>query len=166
MSNDALALADVYVGWEADQQRLSSLIGSLTQERLALRAAPQLRTVSALASHIVAARARMTHWILRERGDGLNSLAYWDGADQPAPPLIRPAAELSGGLELTWQVISASLHRWTAADLADVIEWTFHGETSQLTRGQVIWNLVRHDYHHGGEITLTLGVHGVATPEF
>jgi uncharacterized damage-inducible protein DinB len=108
----------------------------------------------------------MTHWILRE-GDGeLDTLAYWDGADQPAPPIIRAATKLAGGLEITWRAISASLQRWTVADLADVIEWTYHGETSLFTCGQVIWNLVRHDYHHGGEIMLTLGVHGIATPEF
>ena len=64
MANETLILADVYGSWEADHYRLVSLIGGLTQEQLALRAAPQLRTVSALASHIVAARARMTHWIL------------------------------------------------------------------------------------------------------
>ncbi|HEX3271870.1 MAG TPA: DinB family protein [Ktedonobacterales bacterium] len=165
MANETLTLAAIYAGWEADHQRLTSLIRSLTQEQLALRAAPHLRTVSALASHIVAARARMTHWILREGDDELNALAYWDGADQPAPPVVRRATELADGLETTWQVISASLQRWTAADLANVIEWTYHGETSVFTRGQVIWNLVRHDYHHGGEIMLTLGVHGIATPE-
>ncbi|HEY7020600.1 MAG TPA: DinB family protein [Ktedonobacterales bacterium] len=166
MPNNALTLAEVYAGWKVDERRLASLIRSLTQEQLALRAAAQLRTVSALASHIVAARARMTHWILREGGDDLDALAYWDGADQPAPPIIRAATELVGGLEITWRVISASLQRWTVADLADVIEWTYHGETTVFTRGQVIWNLVRHDYHHGGEIMLTLGVHGIATPEF
>ena len=66
MANETLILADVYGSWDADHYRLVSLIGGLTQEQLALRAAPQLRTVSALVSHIVAARARMTHWILRE----------------------------------------------------------------------------------------------------
>jgi len=166
MTSEASTLAVVYAGWEADQQRLASLISSLTQERLALRAAPHLRTVSALASHIVAARARMTHWILREGDEGLDALAYWDGADQPAPPMIRSAAALAAGLETTWRAISASLHRWTFADLADGIEWEYHGETSRFTRGQVMWNLIRHDYHHGGEIMLTLGVHGIATPEF
>jgi uncharacterized damage-inducible protein DinB len=166
MPHDTLALADIYVGWEDDHQRLVRLIGSLTHEQLALRAAPHLRTVSGLASHIVAARARMTHWILREGGDELDALAYWDGADQPAPPVIRRAAELAEGLEITWQVISASLRRWTVADLADAIEWEYHGETSQFTRGQTLWNLVRHDYHHGGEIMLTLGVQSITTPEF
>jgi uncharacterized damage-inducible protein DinB len=166
MLNNALTLAEVYAGWEADQRRLVSLISSLTQEQLVLRAAPHLRTVSALASHIVAARARMTHWILRQGDDDLDALAYWDGADQPAPQVISPAAELAEGLETTWQVISASLQRWIVADLSDAIEWTYHGETSVFTRGQVIWNLIRHDYHHGGEIMLTLGVHGIATPEF
>jgi uncharacterized damage-inducible protein DinB len=166
MSGETLPLAEVYVGWEADQQRLVSLIGALTQEQLALRAAAHLRTVSALASHIVAARARMTHWILREGDEKLDALAHWDGADQPAPPIIRAAADLSDGLETTWRVINASLQRWTIADLADAVEWEYHGETSVFTRGQAIWNLVRHDYHHGGEIMLTLGVHGIATPEF
>jgi uncharacterized damage-inducible protein DinB len=166
MVDGTLTLAEIYVGWEADQQRLASLIGALTQEQLALRAGSHLRTVSALASHIVAARARMSHWILREGGDDLNVLAYWDGADQPAPPVIRSAAELVEGFETTWRAISESLRHWTVADLADAIEWTYHGETSVFTRGQVIWNLVRHDYHHGGEIMLTLGVHGIVTPEF
>lgn len=166
MEEETLRLAGVYAGWEADQQRLVSLIDGLTQEQLALRAAPQLRTVSALVSHIVAARARMTHWILREGNDELDALAYWDGADQPAPPVIRAASELVNGLEATWRVISASLQRWTVADLADVIEWEYHGETSVFTRGQVIWNLVRHDYHHSGEIMLTFGANGIAMPEF
>ena len=96
----------------------------------------------------------------------LDTLAYWDGADQPAPPVIRAASELVNGLEATWRVISASLQRWTVADLADIIEWEYHGETSMFTRGQVIWNLVRNDYHHGGEIMLTFGANGIAIPEF
>jgi uncharacterized damage-inducible protein DinB len=166
MADQTPALAVVYAGWEDDHQRLVTLIGALTQEQLALRAAPQLRTVSALASHIVAARARMTHWILRQGDDALDALAYWDGADQPAPPVIRPAAELVEGLETTWRVIRERLHHWTVADLPDVIEWEYHGQTSLFTRGRIIWNLVRHDYHHGGEIALTLGLHGIATPEF
>jgi uncharacterized damage-inducible protein DinB len=166
MANETPALADFYAGWEADHQQLVGLIGSLTQDQLALRAAPHLRTVSALASHLVAARARMTRWILGQGDAELDALAYWDGADQPALPVIRPAAELVAGLEATWQAISASLQRWTVADLSTVIEWTYLGETTQFIRRQVIWNLVRHDYHHGGEIALTLGVHGVATPEF
>jgi uncharacterized damage-inducible protein DinB len=166
VADETMTLAAVHAGWEVDHQRLVNLIGSLTQEQLALRAAPHLRTVSALASHIVAARARMSHWILQEGNDDLDALAYWDGADQPAPPAIRPAAELAVGLETTWRVISASLQRCTVADLADSIEWDFRGQTTVFTRGQIIWNLVRHDYHHGGEIMLTLGVHGITTPEF
>jgi uncharacterized damage-inducible protein DinB len=166
VADETLTLAIVYSGWEADQQRLVSIISALAQEQLSLRAARHLRTVGALASHIVAARARMSHWILRQGPDDLDALAYRDGADQPAPPVIRSAAELTNGLETTWRVMSGSLHRWTVADLSDVIEWNYLGETSLFTRRQVIWNLVRHDYHHGGEITLTLGLHGIATPEF
>jgi uncharacterized damage-inducible protein DinB len=166
MADPTPTLAVVYTGWEDDHRLLVAIIGALTQEQLALRAAPYLRTVSALASHLVAARARMSHWILREGGDELDALAYWDGADQPAPPVIRSAAELVAGLDMTWRVIGEGLRRWTVADLSDAIEWEYHGQTTQFTRGQALWNLVRHDYHHGGEIMLTLGAHGIATPEF
>jgi len=67
----------------------------------------------------------MSHWILRQGDDDLDALAYWDGADQPAPPVIRSAAELTNGLETTWRVMSESLHRWTVADLSAVIEWNY-----------------------------------------
>jgi uncharacterized damage-inducible protein DinB len=29
------------------------------------------------------------------------------------------------------------------------------------TRGWIIWHVVEHDLHHGGELSLTLGMHGV-----
>jgi len=29
----------------------------------------------------------------------------------------------------------------------------------------VIWHLIEHDLHHGGEIALTLGLHGLAAPD-
>jgi uncharacterized damage-inducible protein DinB len=29
----------------------------------------------------------------------------------------------------------------------------------------VVWHLIEHDLHHGGELSLTLGMHGVAAPD-
>jgi hypothetical protein len=29
----------------------------------------------------------------------------------------------------------------------------------------MIWNLIRHDYQHHGELALTLGMHGLAMPD-
>jgi hypothetical protein len=34
-----------------------------------------------------------------------------------------------------------------------------------ITRQWVIWHLIEHDLHHGGEISLTLGMYGLVAPE-
>ena len=39
------------------------------------------------------------------------------------------------------------------------------GTPVQLSRAWVVWHVLEHDLHHGGEISLTLGMHGV-TAEF
>jgi uncharacterized damage-inducible protein DinB len=156
----------VYIGWEKDRRLLSASINPLTAEQLALRAAPHLRTIGHLAAHIVAARARMIHWILKEGSSDLDALAVWDGFDQPAPFEIRSSSELVQGLEATGQAIQQALDTWTIADLDHTVEWRYGDELYIYTRQQMIWNLIRHDYHHYGELALTLGVHSLAVPDF
>ncbi len=162
----AVSLAKVYAGWEEDRQLVVASIAPLSGEELALRAAPHLRTIGHLAAHIVAARARMVHWILGEGDGGLDALARWDGFDQPAPLTIRPASELVRGLETTGRAIQDALARWTIDDLDQTVEWGYGDGNHTFTRQRVIWNLVRHDYHHYGELALTLGMHGLPAPDF
>jgi len=138
----------------------------LSDGELALRAAPHLRTIGHLVAHMVAARARMLHWILGTGDSELDALAVWDGFDQPAPRTIRPASELVQGLETTGQAIQRALARWTLGDLHQTVEWRYGNEVHAYTRQHMIWNLVRHDYHHYGELSLTLGVYGLPVPDF
>lgn len=160
-----VSLARIYAGWEEDRRLIVASIAPLTDDELALRAAPHLRTIGHLAAHVVAARARMIHWILGEGDDELDALAVWDGFDQPAPLTIQPTSELIQGLETTGQVIQDALARWTVGDLGQTFEWRYGDETHLYTRQQVIWKLVRHDYHHYGELALTLGIHGLPAPD-
>ncbi|HVB25083.1 MAG TPA: DinB family protein, partial [Ktedonobacteraceae bacterium] len=37
-----------------------------------------------------------------------------------------------------------------------------NGEEETFTRQWVIWHLIEHDVHHGGEISFILGMHGLA----
>jgi uncharacterized damage-inducible protein DinB len=166
MGTRIVSLATLYAGWEEDRRLVVASIASLTDEDLALRAAPHLRTIGHLAAHIVAARARMTHWILGEGDAGLDALTVWDGFDQPAPRAIRSTAELVQGLETTGQAIQDALARWTVADLDQPVTWRHGDVTHTYIRQRVIWNLVRHDYHHYGELALTLGLHGLPAPDF
>ena len=62
------------------------------------------------------------------------------------------------------RVIHAALERWTIADLEEVFPPTFSGEDG-FTRQFVIWYLIEHDLHYGGELSIVLGMHGLRAPE-
>ena len=60
-------------------------------------------------------------------------------------------------------MIQDALGRWTTADLEEMFHETDeHGEEETFTRQWVIWHLIEHDVHHGGEISFILGMHGLA----
>jgi uncharacterized damage-inducible protein DinB len=67
-------------------------------------------------------------------------------------------------LEATWQMIEATLTQWSVADLAAISLHPFQGKTYALSRQWMIWHVIAHDLHHGGELALTLGAQGIALP--
>ena len=90
------------------------------------------------------------------------SLGTWDDPGQPA----RSGAELAGELQTTWGVIRNALDRWTIADMDDVLRDVGEdGEEETFTRQWVIWHLIEHDLHHGGKVSLILGMHGLQAPD-
>ncbi len=36
------------------------------------------------------------------------------------------------------------------------------GQQVDLSRAWVVWHVMEHDLHHGGELSLTLGMHGLS----
>jgi uncharacterized damage-inducible protein DinB len=62
-------------------------------------------------------------------------------------------------------MIRDALMRWTPADLDYIFERTHHGEEERFTRQWIIWHVIEHDLHHGGEISLMLGMHNLAAPD-
>ena len=141
-----------YDGWEVYQQNLIKAIAPLTDEQLALTAGPGLRSVMDLAEHVISVRAG---WFLGAGADALDiePLLTWSDHDAPA----HSAAELVEGLELTWKMMHDALAKWTPADLQD----TFEDEGEYPTRKWMVWHVIEHDLHHGGEISYSLGMHGI-----
>ncbi|MGZ3584762.1 MAG: DinB family protein [Ktedonobacterales bacterium] len=168
MTAQSSSLAQFYKGWDQYQQQFIAAIAPLSPDQLTLRAAPNLRTLGQQVEHMIATRARWLYLDLHEGGAELEALTRWDGWNAEAggngsPPPARSAAELVSGLETTWQVIHDALERWTIADLEEVFPPAFPGEDS-FTRQFVIWHLIEHDLHHGGELAIVLGMHGLAAP--
>ncbi len=57
-----------------------------------------------------------------------------------------------------------ALASWTPEDM----QYSYKGEPGDepetFTRQWVVWHLIEHDLHHGGEISLVLGIHGLQAP--
>lgn len=161
MTMEQTSLAATYQGWDIYQQHLTKAVAPLTLEQLALRAAPHLRSIGELTTHIIGARARWFHRLMGEGGPQMADLMAWD-----RPVMTeRTAAELASGLEATWQVMQDCLSRWTTADLEATFTGTYQGESFTLTRQWVLWHLIEHDLHHGGELSFSLGMYGLAAPD-
>lgn len=155
MASQSASLASVYAGWKDYHQLLVKAIAPLTQEQLASRATPHLRSVGQNAAHIIATRAGWYHHVLRVGDETFAALGEYD---QPGTP-DRSAADLVANLEATWNVLAESLAGWTTDDLDDTLHATRNGRSYEFKRGWVIWHVFEHDVHHGGEISLTLGMH-------
>ncbi len=157
-SEGAARLSEVYDGWGAYQRLLVEAVAPLTPDQLALRAAPNLRSIGEIAAHVVSARVVWFHEVMGEGSDSLTPMSAW-GHDGDSSE--RNAAELERGLERSWDAIAEALSRWTTADLG--AEFERRGE--RVTRQEIIWHVIEHDLHHGGEISLTLGQHGLRAPD-
>jgi uncharacterized damage-inducible protein DinB len=158
MVEQPISLLPFYKGWDTYQEMLIKALEPLSEDQLSRRTAPQLRSIGENAAHIVGTRAGWLYYTLEKGDEHLVTLASWNQADQPA----RSAAELVNGLEATWQVIQDALNHWTIADLAELVHDTDeNGEDQTYTRQWVIWHLIEHDLHHGGELSFTLGTHGL-----
>jgi uncharacterized damage-inducible protein DinB len=150
----------IYSGWHTYQTLLIKALTPLSTEHLALRAAPSLRSIGEIATHMIGARARWFYQLMGEGGDEFAALSTWGRQGMPT----RSAAELVHGLESTWQGMQDAIACWTPDDWRQTYPGEEPDEPATITRPWVIWHLIEHDLHHGGEISLTLGMHGLAAP--
>ncbi|GCE46367.1 putative damage-inducible protein DinB [Thermosporothrix hazakensis] len=157
MQTNTHNLQSIYRGWDLQQRRMLRLLKSLSDDQLHLRPATNLRSVGELLAHIIAVRARWFHFIFHEGGEAFVELGNWDRPDAPE----RDITDLTTGLETTWHTIWDALGRWTIADLDETFEDEEDGEHVTYTRQWVLWHLLEHDIHHGGELSYTLGIYGM-----
>lgn len=158
-------LATYYENWRLYQDHLTAALAPLTGEQLGLRAGPHLRTIREIAAHLIAGRV---FWFCGFMGEGdqgdedeLAALRTWDEPGAPA----QSAADLVAGLDRSWRLMAERLARWSSADMARTFPHDWRGNHYDLSRSWVVWHVLEHDLHHGGEISLTLGMHGLRAPD-
>jgi uncharacterized damage-inducible protein DinB len=146
-------------GWKDYQALLIKAIAPLSADQLALRSAPHLRSIGETLFHMIGARARWCSLDMHEGGEVMTSFNEWDRPGMPA----RGTAELVYALETTWQLMQEAMTSWTPAEWEQILGGT-PDEPETFSRSWVIWHLIEHDLHHGGEVSLALGMHGLEAP--
>lgn len=147
----------IYENWRGYNEKLRSAIAQLTDEQLHLQPAPHMWPVSQLAQHIISVRAGWFSGTLQENDELMNEYMEWGQRESPA----RTTAEMVRGLDETFAFIEGCLQRWTPADCAQTFPDEWDGKVYQLSRSWVIYHVLEHDLHHGGEISMILSMHGL-----
>lgn len=167
-------LAAFYDGWKTYNAGVVEVLRGLTEEQVALRIAPHQWAIWQLASHIAGTRASWFE-LLREVSPELRDHFRVQSTTVPDMPLEdalweddenhpRSSVELVDALTRTWDMVEECLERWTSADLKAVFELR-RERTERIPREWVLYHLLEHDLHHGGEISQILGSNGLPVPD-
>jgi uncharacterized damage-inducible protein DinB len=167
ITEHALPLAVVYHGWDSFQRSLLQAVAPLSAEQLALPVAPTHWPIGMLVQHILNDRIWWFDLWMGEGSPEVAAFMHWEEEVEGQP--VHSSAELVAGLEATWSMIEAALNRWTIADLGQVFnppatlteaERTIFGPS---TRQEIVFHVLRHDIHHGGELAVGMGGYHLPT---
>jgi uncharacterized damage-inducible protein DinB len=151
-----------YDRWPQYNRRLTEIVRAMSGEQLAIRPAPDLFPIWATVGHTAGVRVYWLCAILGEPGaeatpfDPQAEEGWEDDLDHP-----RGADELVFALNSTWGIIDRCLDQWTPAMLDETVE-RFYGEQRQVhSRASILQRLITHEAYHCGELSQTLGIHGL-----
>jgi uncharacterized damage-inducible protein DinB len=151
-----------YDRWPQYNRRLSEVVGAMTEEQLAITPSPERMPIWATVGHTAGVRVYWLCAVLGEPGadatpfDPTSDVGWEDDLDHP-----RNASELVMALDATWAIIDRLLDRWTPEMLGEEVE-RFYGDQRQIhSRASILQRLLTHEAYHCGELSQTLGIHGL-----
>ena len=157
-----MSIRRFYDRWPQYQRRLREVIAGMTDPQLALRPAPDGMPIWATVGHCAGARV---YWLCGVVGEPGADATPWpdpdgegweDDLDHP-----RTAAELVAALDSTWAIVDGVLDRWTPEALGGTVERRDAGTVQVHSRASILQRLLTHDAYHCGELSQTLGIHGL-----
>ena len=162
MTETSIALSKIFDGWDGYNLSILHAIQPLTQEQLAWRPAPNLRSVGEVASHIAFGRIG---WFSRMQAPGSQELKIKAEALGSESAIAGNKDEVARWLEDSWQMVANTLSQWTVQDLLRTIRQEYGGTVYLVSYQWIMWRIMTHDVHHGGEMAVMLGMQGVSLPE-
>lgn len=155
--------SSVFDGWSRIQDRLVGRLPKLRQEELQLRASPDGWPVWAMISHLAATRVHWLCGVCREPGAETTPFDPFGEGWEDRLDVPRSSGELVVGLESSWRIVESCLERWSVDMLGETFPRERAGTMQQHSRSSVLTRLVMHDAFHTGEVSLVLGMHGLAS---
>jgi uncharacterized damage-inducible protein DinB len=161
MQQHQTTLDVIYENWRKYNAILRIAIAPLTDEQLKLQPAPRMWPLAQIVQHIISVRADWFSGTLQDNDELMDAYMMWGQRDSPS----RTAAELIRGLDETWAFIESRLQRWTPEECTTTFPDEWDGQTYDVSRSWVISHVLEHDLHHGGELSLILGMNGLPGPD-
>jgi hypothetical protein len=159
-----MTVEPIYEGWPRIQANLVSRLPKLGATELQLRASSEGWPMWAMISHLAGARVYWLCGIFQEPGADTTPFSDplgegWE--DRLEVP--RRSEELLQAVESSWRIVESCLRRWTPEMLDEPFTRERGGEIQKHTRHSVLTRLVMHDALHCGEMSILLGMHGLAS---
>jgi uncharacterized damage-inducible protein DinB len=152
-----------YDRWPQYNRRLTEIVGAMTDEQLAIRPSPDRWPIWATVGHTAGTRVYWVCNVLGEPGAATTpfpdptALDGWeDDLDHP-----RSAGELVTALDTTFAIIDRCLDVWTPAMLDEVVERSLGDQLQLHSRSSIVQRMFSHEAYHCGELSQTLGIHGL-----
>ena len=149
----------IYENWRSYHEKLRDCIAPLTNEQLLIQPAAHMWPLRQIVQHIISARAGWFSGTLQDENETMTGDIEWGQRDSPT----RSAVEMVRGLDETWTFIESRLQRWTPDDCAKTFPDEWNGQVYHVSRSWVIYHVMEHDLHHGGEVSLIRGINGLRT---
>jgi uncharacterized damage-inducible protein DinB len=151
----------IYKNWKIYHEKLRDCIAPLTDQQLSVQPAARMWPLEQIVQHIISVRAGWFSGTLQENDEAMSEYMSWGQRNSPS----RSAIELTHGLDETWAFIEACLQRWTPDDCAKTFPDEWGGQKYDVSRSWVMYHVMEHDLHHGGEVSLILGMNGLQGPD-
>ena len=151
-----------YDRWPQYNQRLRDVIAAMTDEQLAIRPSPEGMPIWATVGHTAGMRVYWLCEVVGEPGAEATpfTIPMTDGwEDDLSHP--RSAQELVGALDTTFDVIEGVLDRWTSDTLTLEVRREYAGQVQIHSRASILQRMFSHEAYHCGELSQTLGIHGL-----
>ena len=161
MSN--LNIRPAYAMWAQYNRRLRDVVAALTDEQLAITPAPDRWPIWATVGHTACQRV---FWLCDFAGEPGAETTRFTNAGNNCPgdddlEHVLSADQLVEALESTFRIVESCLDRWTVDMLDEQLSRPEWDETWVHTRGSVLQRLFSHEAYHCGELSQTLGIHGL-----